>query len=320
MFSCLRGLRRSRTTKEVVMKKILFLLLLATACCTPGVSRAGWGGGCGPVGPVVARPAAPEWHWRPVGNGWLFLDHFGEPVACYHPRENEYRERDGAGWSDPKPAPWLANGCRCGCPACGESCRCRHGDCGPDCSCGTFESAAVDLLKNPGVMADQLHAGKESYKINGREVPKRHAMQAIAAGGLTDDSAKPHLTLIGTDAETAAAVAKLDADARAACLVQCYPPDHWAVQPGFQTGGHPEVYLQDHSGKVLWHAKNLNDIDGLAGAIRKADPRYNPGADPGPGKGGGFKIDLSGVPLQTWLLAAAAGAVVFLLPKFGKAV
>src|SRR5205823_13551401 len=65
-------------------------------------------------------------------------------------------------------------------------------------------------------------------------------------------------------------------------VVQAFAPDHWAVaRAGFVTSGKPTVYLQTPSGQVLHRQDDYDDgPEGLARAIRRADPAYDAKKDP----------------------------------------
>jgi hypothetical protein len=176
------------------------------------------------------------------------------------------------------------------------------------CVCGQ-EGQAQLLKKNFGVSTDKI-AKNEVYTVNGRIVTEP-AVQPIA-----DDSGKLHLTVIGSDAERRHVLEDLAtapelAEFRDRFLVQDYPPDHWAVALcGFYTAGHPTIYLQQPSGKVL---HRQDDYDGplrLAEALRKASTTYDANRDPDlrvPA------IDLSRIPTPAYFLLAG-----FFLPLLFK--
>jgi hypothetical protein len=143
-----------------------------------------------------------------------------------------------------------------------------------------------------GVAKDRIPNG-ETYSVNGRKVPPQLAHKAVTAGGtLTDDSGKWHLTVVGTKEECQQVLDDLKGHAALApwkdrLLIQSYRPDAWAIKGvGLPNGGRPTVIVQappgpDGKGQVL-HAQN--DYDGgaeaLAGALRRADPAYDPSKDP----------------------------------------
>lgn len=143
--------------------------------------------------------------------------------------------------------------------------------------------AAIERLEAmpAGVYAEAINTAPR-YTYCGREISREQA--AVA---LEDDSAKLSLSVIGEPAETARVKADLDAPEFAALkshvVFQAYARDNWAVSPqryGFDTTGHPTVYLETPAGEVLWHT---NTYEGRATleTLRKKDPQYQPSNDPG---------------------------------------
>lgn len=133
----------------------------------------------------------------------------------------------------------------------------------------------------PGVRAEAL-LDRECYSICGQEVSREQAEAA-----LVDDSDCLSLSAIGSAEETARVAADLDRPEFAAwkqrVVFQRYTPDNWAVSTkryGFDTSGHPTVYLQKPDGTVLTH---VNSYEGPATLqrLRKNDPNYKPADDPG---------------------------------------
>jgi hypothetical protein len=141
-----------------------------------------------------------------------------------------------------------------------------------------------------GVDLDRC-SGKESYKINGCEVSAADAHDAVGKGGLTDDSKKPWLVIIGPDAASRKRVLD-DIDAHPALkgvkdtwIVKAYDPAHWHLGVGFKTDGKPSIYAMSApiNGKanVLHRQDDYNGgPDALAYALRKTDPNYDPSKDP----------------------------------------
>lgn len=179
----------------------------------------------------------------------------------------------GGGWAivllKPGPPPIPVNLTR-------ESIQIKHAD------------VADEAPTNYGLVADRV--SKEAcYRVDGREVSRREAFAAF--GGLTDDSGKLRLTIVG-DSEYRRKVCDDLAvhpdlvGLRDRLLVQDYPPDHWAVAG---VGFAPGITLQatpDAVGKapVLFRMTAYQGPESLAGAIRKADPLYRPDRDPEPSK------------------------------------
>jgi hypothetical protein len=143
-------------------------------------------------------------------------------------------------------------------------------------------------VENFGIDLDKLHQGRR-YALNGREVTAAEAKARLSSpsrAAIPDDSAKARLTVIGPPEATSPVRNDLVqhpalAPWREALLVQCYPPEHWAVaRAGFVTTGRPTIYLQSPDGAVL---HRQDDYAGgpvaLAAALRRADPRYRPERD-----------------------------------------
>ena len=141
------------------------------------------------------------------------------------------------------------------------------------------------------------------YQLNGREITRDQALTAL--GELPDDSNRLRLTIVGdaafrerVRADLASHPALLALKDR--LLTQDYPPDHWAVADVGFAGG---LTLQPPAGKdgkapVLWRMTQYPGPDALAGAIRKADPLYQPSRDPDPTKTDPAKPDAG--PLAEW--------------------
>lgn len=91
--------------------------------------------------------------------------------------------------------------------------------------------------KRPNFGVD-LAKGAPAYAVNGRKVTAQDAYKALQ---LTDDSGKPRLTLIDTQAE-------VPADLKSACLVWRTTRNHWSVE------GFPDcaAILTTASGKKLY--------------------------------------------------------------------
>lgn len=211
------------------------------------------------------------------------------------------------------PCPAKANAQCCKYCSCSDGvhaqCHCDDGSrCHPLCACG--RSGQTELAKrNFGVSTDKI-AKNEVYSVNGRIVTQP------TGPPIPDDSGKLHLTIIGSDGERRRVLQDLAtapelAEFRDHFSVQDYPPDHWAVALcGFYTAGHPTIYLQQPSGKVL---HRQNDYDGpkrFAEALRRASNTYDANRDPDLRVAA---LDLSHIPTPAYVLLAG-----FLLPLFFK--
>jgi hypothetical protein len=190
------------------------------------------------------------------------------------------------------------NDCHCG----GDS------RCHPLCICS--RSGQTELAKrNFGVSTDKI-AKNEVYNVNGRIVTQP------VGPPIPDDSGKLHLTIIGSDSERRRVLEDLAtapelSEFRDRFLVQDYPPDHWAVALcGFYTAGHPTIYLQQASGKVLHRQDDYDGPKRFAEALRKASNTYDANRDPDLRVA---TLDLSHIPTPAYVLLTG-----FLLPLFFK--
>jgi hypothetical protein len=196
--------------------------------------------------------------------------------AGWDPKHEVYRTCDAASdvWSPPKHAPWQAH-CDC-CPGCACSdCACPTvGPCCEPCPCAV--QSALPKWMTHGVQVERLN-GHERYTLNGREVSDAQ---------VPNDAARNRLVIIGSDAEQKRVSDDLNKHPALAPLmrdlvVQSYRPDHWHVAgAGYDTSGHPSIYLVSADGKVLSHSSAYAGPERLAEAIRKADPKYDPSKDP----------------------------------------
>lgn len=141
---------------------------------------------------------------------------------------------------------------------------------------------------NFGVEVDKIQP-KESYHLNGRDVTKEEAFRALESA-VVDDSTLPWLTVNLADPEIRKRVlGDLESHPSLApwknkILVQDYSPDHWAVAG---VGHRPGLIFQSPRGtdgraKVLFRIEQYQGPEALAGALRKADPNYDPAKDPDP--------------------------------------
>ena len=131
----------------------------------------------------------------------------------------------------------------------------------------------------------EWHYRGESWSIGGWE-----SSRADVESALTDDSSKLHLTVIGPP-EVRALVEKDLAEHRERYHVQSYSPGDWEVQTGFLTTGKPTIYLQARDGRVLLRLDEYAGGSALAGALRRADPSYQPANDPSGGASLPFTVE-----------------------------
>jgi hypothetical protein len=232
--------------------------------------------------------------WKPDAEhpGWFYLYRGAVQVGTWHPDGRGYKElRVDGTWSEPcdPPIPLPAG-------------------------------SALNFGIEPWRVPDEPR-----YRINGQEVSRAEALAAV--GNLADDSARLRLTIVGDDAMRQRVLAELAAHAglnalRDRLLVQDYPPDHWAVTG---VGFAPGITLQPAAGPdgkapVLFRMREYSGPDALQGAIRKADPNYQPERDPDPTRSPAtpaaptanpsISIDWTKVPPAYWALG---GMILFLL-------
>jgi hypothetical protein len=162
----------------------------------------------------------------------------------------------------------------------------------PKANCASSElgtrNAKLISETNFGITSDKVSSDC-CYCLNGKKVNRSDAFAALDK--LTDDSSKLRLTIVGDDAfrkkvkDDLAAHPAL-AEWRDKLLVQDYAPKHWAVDG---VGFAPGITLQspavaDGKAPVLFRMTAYTSPETLAGAIRKADPNYQPERDPDPSK------------------------------------
>lgn len=245
----------------------------------------------------AARSSGYTWHRFASDPGRSYLYHDGTLVAAYDHARAIYRTYDATRdvWSTPTAPPW-------------EEAK-------PEPVAAPVEKAEADV-PNYGVDLARLSGERgERYRLNGLPVTREGARQALVGASVPDDAGRLRLTVIGDPAVTGPVTRDLAAAPALApwkdrLVVQAYPPQHWAVaKAGFHTTGTPTVYVQAPSGKVLHRQDDYADgAEGLAQALRRADPNYDPAKDPDLRKAARF--DLSRIPLPAWILAAVAAVFV----------
>lgn len=173
-----------------------------------------------------------------------------------------------------------------------------------------------------GVVESKVKGGP-AYTVDGTPATRQQALAALdaAAGGPPEDRGRLWVTVIGSAEERRPVEDHLARHPHAGkLLVQGYAANDWPVRPGFPTGGHPAVVVQgaaDADGRAvpLW-AQADGDLavldEGIAGALRKADPLFKPDQVPGPNNGPGGETELKGLAL-----VGGAVAVLFLLFHLG---
>ena len=153
------------------------------------------------------------------------------------------------------------------------------------------EHSLDSKLENFGIEQEKLdHA--ERYWLNGLALTNKQACKILgSATVLPDDSNLGRITLIGT--KEACAMVQNDLSNHPSLLpykgkylLQSYLPEDWAVKNvGFDVSGSPRIIVQEApnakgSGRVLHSQADYADgPEGLANALRKADPNYDPSKD-----------------------------------------
>jgi hypothetical protein len=177
-----------------------------------------------------------------------------------------------------------------------------------------------------GVAAHKLDTAP-SYAVNGRPASREAIFESLA-NGLSDDSHKLRVTLIGPEPLRRTLRGALEthpefAELRTSLVVRDYAPEHWAVQAGFVTTGAPTVYCQAPTGKVLHRQdEDKGGADALVAALRKAkesydprrDPDLRPGVEPAP-LPGPLPAPPGGNVVPSLLFAAMVGGVLVLVGR-----
>jgi len=198
---------------------------------------------------------------------------------------------------------------------------------------GQLPVVEKDGVQNFGIDRARLNgSGAERITLDGRQISRSEAARVLETAGLADDSGKLRLTVIGPESDRRRVLDDLKgplADIAAECLVQDYPPDHWAVaKVGFHTAGKPTIYVQAPDGKVLHRQDDYTDgAEGLRVAferLRRPDPNYRPDKDRDLRRpAGGLLarlIDLLSRPFRvilSWILAAGVVFILFVLVMKG---
>lgn len=136
--------------------------------------------------------------------------------------------------------------------------------------------AAAPAVPNcKGVDASKLTGSR--FEING---------QKVSMGDIPDDSSKPRVTVIGSDADRKKVTDAIkSSDLAGKVAVWSVEPSHWSLrdsdggEPRFKTDGKPTVYVQAPSGKVLHRQDDWQGPEDV-GAIRKALKGYDAALDP----------------------------------------
>ena len=153
------------------------------------------------------------------------------------------------------------------------------------------EHSLDSKLENFGIEQEKLNH-TERYWLNGLALTNKQACKILGnAAVLPDDSNLGRITLIGS--KEACATVQNDLSNHPSLLpykgkylLQSYLPEDWAVKNvGFDVSGSPRIIVQEApnakgSARVLHSQADYADgPEGLANALRKADPNYDPSKD-----------------------------------------
>jgi len=190
----------------------------------------------------------------------------------------------------------------------------------------TSKHAVDDSWITTGV--DPSHLGKSPH-YEAKSGDAKRFVEGIH--DTRENSNRLHVTVIGDPADTKKVVDDIENSPefsmmRDRLLVQQYKNGDWAVHPslGFHADGKPTILVQQakgfqdpRGGRVIYRSNDYSmGAEGLASAIRKADPNYRPQDDPGPANGGG-NLGLPWLSMDPQLVALLLGsaAVLLFLPK-----
>lgn len=208
--------------------------------------------------------------------------------------------------------------CDCGCKD-GEPCRCAAGvlaracPCSPLCVCGCNQGGPCCCGNEPAEEGglEWVYGGRERYTFGAgmKDMTRQEVEQWLA-----EDAQKLHLTVIGDDASRKGVLDAVGAEA-SRYLVQGYEPSNWALACGFAVA-QPTVYLQQRDGKVLINRSVAAGVPGLVEKLRRADPTYQPAADPTGDAMSGLSLDQARQWAQdnpAHCLCGAGAAALYLL-------
>lgn len=179
---------------------------------------------------------------------------------------------------------------------------------------------------NYGIDPARLRANQPGFQAKTEEA-KRFVAEATV--GRTEDSAeKLHVTVIGQPADRDPVLKDFRdhpayANIRDTINLQGYSPDDWEVDSSLgYMHGKPTILVQNRSGRVLWRAMDYSaGPEGVATAIRRASPNYDPSLDPGPNDTNDDMNDGSnsacpfGFGPRSWPLIGLAAVVILLILK-----
>lgn len=214
---------------------------------------------------------------------------------------------------------------------CGDECKCGDGKlCCPGCTCliAPESNFGLDLY---GMGKDcECGTGKKcppKYSLNGKEITRAQAFQALREADIPADSGKRRLTIIGSEGDRAKVLSDLKTHPALAkykdnLVIQSYPREAPLIKEvGFEVDGKPSIYLQSARGEVL--GRNLDGSypgpEKLAEALRRTDASYDPKKDPDlvppPALPGLPSLPWGSIPPLAYVLAG--GGALLLLSRKG---
>lgn len=195
-----------------------------------------------PVTPPALAPTPYQWRTFRDDPGRAYLYKGKLQVGGYDLETHQYRPLSADGtWGDPCEPP-LAPPC-----------------------------FGLDLSKLPA---------EEKYTLNGREVPREAALEAIEKG-VVDDSHKLRVSVLGGEKVRKEVADELRRQLQAEDFaVRHYDPAAWELRTGHQVKGEPTIYCQAPSGKVLHRQDDYQGGPGPAVAALRKARSYDPSKDP----------------------------------------
>jgi hypothetical protein len=193
----------------------------------------------------------------------------------------------------------------------------------PTARIGVDPTETKPAIQNYGLRPDKMGRKPEAYTAGSAEA-QRFVQESKGEAG---EAGKLHVTVIGSEADCAPVVGDLKshpalAGVRERLMIQDYRPNEWPVSPslGFQVNGKPTILIQSargpgdaKGGRVVYRAMDYTGgAERLAEEIRKADPRYNPSLDPGPGRSGRGECPL-GFNTEHWPAIFIVGVGILLV-------
>jgi hypothetical protein len=194
-------------------------------------------------------------------------------------------------------------------------------------------AAPVPSWQTSGVETDKI-GRRDKVTLNGHEIDRRRALEVLAKG-VPDDSKLPKLTVIGGKADRDRVTKDLEthpalAPFRGKFAVQSYEPGDPMLKGLKFPDGSPSILIQRADRAVI--GRNLSGkyagpeelAQALPGALRRADPDYDPMKDPDLIKPVPVPVpipvpapspslpDLSKIPPVGWLVGGV-GALILIL-------